>query len=62
MTNTGFCKVDTKKITAQHFTFGCCHNIQSAEDLREIGINGLKWMQLAQDSVQWLALVTMGTN
>jgi hypothetical protein len=26
-------------------------------DLREIGINGANWMQLAQDKVQWRAFV-----
>jgi hypothetical protein len=26
-------------------------------DLREIGIDGAKWIQLAQDSVQWRAFV-----
>jgi hypothetical protein len=26
-------------------------------DLREIGIDGMKWIQLAQDRVQWRAFV-----
>jgi hypothetical protein len=26
-------------------------------DLREIGINGANWIQLAQDRVQWRAFV-----
>jgi hypothetical protein len=32
------------------------------EDLREIGINGVKWIQLAQDKVQWQACVNMVMN
>jgi hypothetical protein len=31
-------------------------------DLREIGINGVNWIQLAQDRVQWQAFVNMVTN
>jgi hypothetical protein len=27
------------------------------QDLREIGINGANWIQLAQDTVQWRAVV-----
>jgi hypothetical protein len=27
-------------------------------DLREIGIDGANWIQLAQDSIQWLAFVS----
>jgi hypothetical protein len=30
--------------------------------LREIGINGLNWIQLVQDRVQWWALVNMVMN
>jgi hypothetical protein len=31
-------------------------------DLREIGINGANWIQLAQDRVQWRAFVNMVMN
>jgi hypothetical protein len=31
-------------------------------DLREIGINGANWIQLAQDRVQWRACVNMVMN
>jgi hypothetical protein len=31
-------------------------------DIREIGINGANWIQLAQDRVQWLAFVNMIMN
>jgi hypothetical protein len=31
-------------------------------DLREIGINGVNWIWLAQDRVQWWAFVTMVMN
>jgi hypothetical protein len=31
-------------------------------DLREIGINGANWIQLAQDMVQWWAFVNMVMN
>jgi hypothetical protein len=31
-------------------------------DLREIGIDGANWIQLAQDRVQWLACVNMLMN
>jgi hypothetical protein len=31
-------------------------------DLREIGINGLNWIQLAQYRVQWQAFVNMVMN
>jgi hypothetical protein len=31
-------------------------------DLREIGINGANWIQLAQDRVQWLAFVNRVMN
>jgi hypothetical protein len=31
-------------------------------DLREIGIDGTKWIQLAQDSVQWRAFVNTMVN
>jgi hypothetical protein len=31
-------------------------------DLREIGIDGVNWVELAQDRVQWLAFVTMVMN
>jgi hypothetical protein len=31
-------------------------------DLREIGIDGENWIQLAQDRVQWLALVNTVMN
>jgi hypothetical protein len=31
-------------------------------DLREIGINGVNWIQLAQDRVQWWAFVNMVMN
>jgi hypothetical protein len=31
-------------------------------DLREIGIDGANWIQLAQDRVQWLALVNTVMN
>jgi hypothetical protein len=31
-------------------------------DLREMGINGVNWIQLAQDRVQWWAFVNMVTN
>jgi hypothetical protein len=33
------------------------HNIKM--DLREIGIDGANWIQLAQDRVQWRACVNM---
>jgi hypothetical protein len=31
-------------------------------DLREIGIDGMNWIQLAQDMVQWWAFVNMVIN
>jgi hypothetical protein len=31
-------------------------------DLREIGFNGVNWIQLAQDRVQWQAFVNMVMN
>jgi hypothetical protein len=31
-------------------------------DLREIGINGANWIQLAQDRVQWSAFVNTVMN
>jgi len=31
-------------------------------DLREIGIDGANWIQLAQDSVQWRIFVNMVMN
>jgi hypothetical protein len=31
-------------------------------ELREIGINGANWIQLAQDRVQWLAFVNTVMN
>jgi hypothetical protein len=31
-------------------------------DLREIGIDGMNWIQLAQDRVQWRACVNMVMN
>jgi hypothetical protein len=31
-------------------------------DLREMGIDGANWIQLAQDRVQWWAFVTMVMN
>jgi hypothetical protein len=31
-------------------------------DLREIGIDGVNWIQLAQDRVQWQACVNMVMN
>jgi hypothetical protein len=31
-------------------------------DLREIGISGANWIQLAQDRVQWQAFVNMVMN
>jgi hypothetical protein len=31
-------------------------------DLREIGINGMNWIQLAQDRVQWRAFVNTVIN
>jgi hypothetical protein len=31
-------------------------------DLREIGIDGANWIQLAQDRVQWRACVSMVLN
>jgi hypothetical protein len=31
-------------------------------DLREIGIDGANWTQLAQDSVQWRAFVNTAMN
>jgi hypothetical protein len=31
-------------------------------NLREIGIDGENWIQLAQDSVQWLAFVNTVMN
>jgi hypothetical protein len=31
-------------------------------DLREIGIDGAKWIQLAQDRVQWWAFVSTVMN
>jgi hypothetical protein len=31
-------------------------------DLREIGINGANWIQLAQDRVQWRAFMNMVMN
>jgi hypothetical protein len=32
------------------------------ENLREIGINGANWIQLAQDKVQWRAFVKTVMN
>jgi hypothetical protein len=31
-------------------------------DLREIGINGANWIQLAQDRIQWWAFVNTAMN
>jgi hypothetical protein len=31
-------------------------------DLRELGIDGANWIQLAQDSVQWRACVNTAMN
>jgi hypothetical protein len=31
-------------------------------DIREIGINGANWIQLAQDRVQWQAIVNTTMN
>jgi hypothetical protein len=31
-------------------------------DLRDIGIDGVNWIQLAQDRVQWWAFVNMVIN
>jgi hypothetical protein len=31
-------------------------------DLREIGIDGANWIQLAQDRVQWQTCVNMAMN
>jgi hypothetical protein len=31
-------------------------------DLREIGIDGMNWIQLAQDKVQWRAFVNTEKN
>jgi hypothetical protein len=31
-------------------------------DLREIGWDGMDWIDLAQDGYQWRALVNTGTN
>jgi hypothetical protein len=31
-------------------------------DLREIGMNGVKWIRLAQDRVQWQAFVNTVMN
>jgi hypothetical protein len=31
-------------------------------DLREIGVDGANWIQLAQDTVQWRAFVNMVMN
>jgi hypothetical protein len=31
-------------------------------DLREIGIDGVKWIRLAQDRVQWRAFVNTAMN
>jgi hypothetical protein len=31
-------------------------------DLREIGVGGANWIQLAQDRVQWLAFLNMVMN
>jgi hypothetical protein len=31
-------------------------------DLREIGIDGARWIQLAQDRVQWRAFVSTAMN
>jgi hypothetical protein len=31
-------------------------------DLREIGIDGANWIQLAQDRVQWRVFVNMAMN
>jgi hypothetical protein len=31
-------------------------------DLREIGIDGAKWIQLAQDRVQWRAFLNIVMN
>jgi hypothetical protein len=31
-------------------------------DLRELGINGTKWIRLAQDRVQWRAFVSTVMN
>jgi len=31
-------------------------------DLRETGINGVNWIQLAQDMIQWWAFVSMLMN
>jgi hypothetical protein len=31
-------------------------------DLREIGIDGVNWIRLAQDTVQWRAVLSMVMN
>jgi hypothetical protein len=31
-------------------------------DLREIGIDGVNWTQMAQDRLQWQALMSMAMN
>jgi hypothetical protein len=31
-------------------------------DVREIGINGVNWIRLAQDRIQWQAFVNMVMN
>jgi hypothetical protein len=31
-------------------------------DLREIGMDGVNWIQLAQDRVQWQAFVNVAMN
>jgi hypothetical protein len=40
----------------------CRREDNSKMDLREIGIDGVNWIQLAQDRVQWQACVNMVMN
>jgi hypothetical protein len=41
---------------------GCRWEDNFKLDLRDIGINGANWIQLAQDRVQWWAFVNMLLN
>jgi len=40
----------------------CRWEVNIKLDLREIGINGVNWIQLGQEGVQWQAFVNMVMN
>jgi hypothetical protein len=50
------------KVRVHWKDLGVDGNIIIKVDLREIGIDGANWIQLAQDSVQWWAFVNTVIN